>query len=225
MTGYLIYHPKREISYFDNRVVHHDKTSSNQDPYIWNRSFLHTYCHITQMKPEIGHINFWVSGDTFPDFTQLFCDLIFVVEQKIQWKDRNFIARNNSIVESDEAFNDHYQWAMYQHYLKRRQRFTLKANSLKSFQPQATNGLLIDVVPFLVKIGMPLNSMRKDLRAGRGSRPLPLNAKTVGNLYDWLQQKAIIKLMGEELLAIRKKNVRLASPTPRKTAVTACVSS
>ena len=66
MAGYLIYHPKREVSKFANLVVYHDSTTGNQDPYIWNQPFLHTYCHITQMSPEVGHINFWVGGDTFP---------------------------------------------------------------------------------------------------------------------------------------------------------------
>lgn len=82
MSGYIIYHPKRNREIFDGTTVHYDNNEGNQDPYVWNRQFLHTYCHMTQMTPQEGQINFWVSGDTFPNFSQLFCDLVFVVERK-----------------------------------------------------------------------------------------------------------------------------------------------
>src|SRR4030042_2295763 len=139
MPGYLIYHPKRQRSKIDNLVIYHDSSRGNQDPYIWNRRFLHTYCHITQMSPKEEYINFWVSGDSFPLFTQLYCDLVFVVQEKKYWTNRNFIAPNDPIVDTAEAYNDHYQWA-YQHPYKSRRRFTLKADPLLSFQPQTQSG-------------------------------------------------------------------------------------
>ena len=80
MAGYIIYHPKRQSSTYKNTVIYHDNIRGNQDPYIWNRRFLHTYCHITQLSPKIGYINFWVSGDTFPLFNHLYCDLVFVIQ-------------------------------------------------------------------------------------------------------------------------------------------------
>lgn len=47
MSGYVIYHPKRAITTHRNTTIHHDPMrNSNQDPYIWNTRFLHTYCHI-----------------------------------------------------------------------------------------------------------------------------------------------------------------------------------
>ena len=70
MSGYIIYHPKRNREIFDGTTVHYDNNEGNQDPYVWNRQFLHTYCHMTQMTPQEGQINFWVSGDTFPNFSQ-----------------------------------------------------------------------------------------------------------------------------------------------------------
>jgi hypothetical protein len=83
MAGYLVYHPKRSVTVFGDMFVHHDPLGGNQDPYIWNDCFLHTYCHITQMRPEIGHTLIWVSGNNWPAFDRLYCDLVFVVEVKL----------------------------------------------------------------------------------------------------------------------------------------------
>jgi hypothetical protein len=114
MNGYLIYHPPRDISTFGDMKVYHDPIKrGNQDPYIWNKQFLHTYCHITQLKLTQltrNDINFWVSGDTFPDFSHLYCDLVFVVQDKCLWKERNYVGCTDQIVDSKEAFIDHYQW-------------------------------------------------------------------------------------------------------------------
>src|SRR5690349_2512465 len=100
MTGYLIYHPRRQRSTFGDVTVYHDGIGGNQDPYVWNRQFLHTYCHITQMSPAGGDINFWVSGDTFPDFTRLSCDLVFVVAQKLYWSYANTIEPADPLIDS-----------------------------------------------------------------------------------------------------------------------------
>lgn len=61
----LIYHPRRERRAFGPAVVYFDRTAGNQDPYVWNEAFLHSYCHITQFHAEAGDINLWVSGDRF----------------------------------------------------------------------------------------------------------------------------------------------------------------
>jgi hypothetical protein len=212
--GYLIYHPKRRVSNFGKVVVYHDSTTGNQDPYIWNQPFLHTYCHITQMSPEIGHINFWVSGDTFPNFTQLFCDLVFVVQEKVYWQECNTIDRHNPIVESEEAFNDHYGWAE-QHHFQRRRRFTLKANPLQSFQPQTSENKLLDVLPVLVQMDLSVETLRKGMHAGTGSCPLRLDDDVTNALYTWLQRSASIKLGGDVLARIRKEHRELASPLPK----------
>jgi hypothetical protein len=108
VTSWLIYHPKREYRSFDGQPVYFDKTEGNQDPYIWSDRFLHSYCHITQFRAEIGGIHLWVSGDTFPQFRHLYCDLVFVVADKQPWKEPNRITRSDPIVESKEAFKDHY---------------------------------------------------------------------------------------------------------------------
>ncbi len=212
MSGYLIYHPRRRQSRFGNVSVYHDHNGANQDPYVWNRQFLHTYCHITQMSPAVGHINFWVSGDTFPNFSQLYCDLVFVVQSKVYWREANAIERQDPMVESDEGFTDHYQWGKYQHRLKRRKRYTLKADPERSFQPQDENRALIDIIPFLSDAGLLLDTLRRGLRGRFNSKPYRLEEIAV-QLYERLDRTATIKLNGEELQAIRRAHPHLASPS------------
>lgn len=214
MNGYIIYHPRRVESTFGDVKVYHDSTEGNQDPYVWNQQFLHTYCHITQMSPEVNHINFWVSGDTFPKFSALYCDLVFVVEQKIYWSQANLIDDNDPIVDSYEAFIDHYRWAMYQHLFKKRRRFTLKADPQRSFQPQDTNQQLIDIVPFLEQVGIELKFLRQVLHSGFASKPLRLNTIAL-DLYEWLSNNSSIKLTGKTLEIIRKANQEIASQNPK----------
>ncbi len=210
MSGYLIYHPRRDISYFKSTKVYHDSNCGNQDPYIWNQKFLHTYCHITQMSPQIDYINFWVSGDCFPEFSFLYCDLVFLVAEKLYWQNANNIDDNNPVVDSDRAYNDHYRWH-FQHFLKRRRRFTLKADPESSFQPQNARQELIDVLPFLLDRGFSLTQLRKNLRSGFSSKPMPLSSSIAAEFYSWISQRANIKLYGFQLEEIRKQNQHLAS--------------
>jgi hypothetical protein len=210
MSGYLIYHPFRAIAKFDTAVVYHDHIGGNQDPYIWNTQFLHTYCHITQMMSNVGDINFWVSGDSFPNFSHLYCDLVFVVAEKMYWESANIIDRSDAIVDTDEAYNDHYRWAMYQHHFKRRRRYTLKADSKRSFQPQDLEMKLIDVLPFLLEQGRTIDDVRQGLRSGFNSKPLRLES-LASSLYNWFEQYAPIKLDGVQLQNLRKSNSHLAS--------------
>lgn len=210
MSGYLIYHPSRCVANFDTAVVYHDYIGGNQDPYIWNRKFLHTYCHITQMSPEVGDINFWVSADSFRNFSHLYCDLVFVVAEKVYWQNTNSIDRDDPIVETDEAYNDHYRWA-HEHPFKRRRRYTLKADSERSFQPQDIEMKLIDIIPFLSEQGITIDNVRQGLRSGFNSKPLRLES-LASSLYNWFEQYAPIKLNGVQLQNLRQTNPHLASP-------------
>lgn len=210
--GYLIYHPRREVRSFGERTVHFDTPAGNQDPYIWNRKFLHTFCHMAQMSPVVGDTCFWVGGDTWPNFQSLYCDLVFVVESKCYWKQANSPpAIHDTLVDSDEAWNDHYRWSG-QHPYRRRRRFTLKADPHKSYQPQGTNGSLIDLVPFLQTRGCPLSFLRAKIVASpRSSRPMRIDVLAPA-LYQWLDTRALVKVFGEELQKLRAENSNLASP-------------
>jgi hypothetical protein len=169
----LIYHPRREFRCFGDTAVYFDSTRGNQDPYVWNDAFLHSFCHITQFHAEAGNINLWVSGDRFPEFSSLYCDLIFVVARKCPWTHANDLSRDDPLVESDEAWADHYRWYP-QHPFTRRSRCTLKADPGQSFQPQAGDGDLIDIVPLLREHGITLDSLQAGMRAGTGSQPMTI---------------------------------------------------
>lgn len=214
MGGYIIYHPKRHDSVFDGQRIYYDSPSGNQDPFIWNRQFLHSYCHITQMSPQVGDINFWVSGDTFPRFNSLLCDLVFVVQEKHYWPIANSISRTDPIVDSVTAYRDHYRWAMYQHPLKRRRRFTLKADAERSFQPQTSTNTLFDIVPTLLDLGLSLEAVQCGLRAGFNSRPMRLDDTQANVLYAWLHENAAQQWRGAALAKMRRKYPELASPSP-----------
>lgn len=211
MSGYLIYHPKRIRSVFENLIVFHDKTTGNQDPYIWNNKFLHTYCHISQISPIIGDINFWISGDQFPNFNCLYCDLVFKVSEKLYWEDKNHIDKSDAIVDSQLAFQDHYRWAGTDHPYTRRRRFTLKADPENSFQPQDRSGNLLDIVPMLDSIGISLLTLRSNLVASRGSKPMKLLLPDIDKLLQLLSDEAYRKIHGEDLMRIRKDHPELGS--------------
>ncbi|GAA5531038.1 hypothetical protein [Herpetosiphon gulosus] len=203
MAGYLIYHPKRQIMAHADKPIYHDSLEGNQDPYIWQRSFLHSYCHITQMRPQVGDINVWVAGDTFPHFQQLFCDVVFVVASKHYWPNANDLSPDDPIVDSPAAYADHYQWAQWQHQFKRRRRFTLKADPTRSFQPLTNDGLLLDIVPALAAAGVDLAQLRTKLRAGFNSQPMALSAEQATALYHWIDMEAAQRWYGDDLAAIR----------------------
>jgi len=90
---------------------------------------------MTELKhPEPLDINFWLTGDTFPNFDRLFCDLVFVIAERTMWRDNNSIQQADPMVDSDAAYEDHYRWAG-QHRYTRCKCFTLKADSHMSSQP------------------------------------------------------------------------------------------
>lgn len=210
MSGWLIYHPRRASRVIDGCHIYFDLTEHNQDPYIWNDRFLHSYCHITQIAPKVGDIEFWVTGDSFPDFRTLHCDLVFVIDEKRYWLDSNSMSPNDPIVDSEAAYADHYSWAE-DHPFRRRKRFTLKANRAQSFQPQTANGELIDIVPGLVQIGLTVEVVARGIQSGYAAKPMQLNREHSAGLYEWINRQSPVKLTGPELSLIRDKHSELSS--------------
>jgi len=211
---YLIYHPERRETKINNLTVYHDSFGGNEDPYIWNKNFLHTYCHITQLSNEIDQVNFWVSGiPSLNNFSELYCDCVFHIAEKIFWKNRNRIERNDPIIENEQTFQHHYKWAR-NHPFKKRRRYTLKANPKSSFQPQDGKGNLRDILHFLNKNGLRTNILIESLKAGVGSKPFKLDDKTGLKLYDYLVKNAKAKLYGNDLQKkhpFRKKSAKNTS--------------
>lgn len=198
---YLIYHPKRQVANINDKNVYHDSFGHNEDPYIWNKNFLHSFCHITQIKPEIGSRIFWVSGDTYPDFNCLHCDCVFVVNEKVYWTTANKIEVNDSLVDNEQTFRHHYNWVNpphNEHFFKKRRRYTLKAEENLSFQPQNKDQNLIDIAPFLNENGINIETLRKSMsRTKNGkhalnSRPYKLSDDLSKELHQYLSKSHII---------------------------------
>lgn len=209
MAHHLIYHPKRCKAIFGETTVYYDKPSGNHDPYVWNKNFLHTFCHMTELvNPCTGDVQFWVSGDRFPDFSALTCDLVFKVQNVCEWEERNSISATDAIVDTALSYEEHYRWAHKQPYTKR-VRKTLKAHPTESFQPQSSSAELIDILPFLKTIGLPEERLRVGLIKGFASKPLLLDDQQSKLLYDHISRVAPVRLIGSKLEQIRKNRMRL----------------
>ncbi len=209
--GYLIYHPPRCKLVIDDLTIYHDSFGGNEDPYIWNEKFLHSFCHMTQISNSIGQINFWVSRDTndkYPKFTKFLCDCVFVVNEIIEWTETNSIEKNAQIIDNEQAFEHHYKWVNPPHnqhnFNSKKKRYTLKADSYKSFQPQDSSKNLIDILQFLNQqcristetlvneIGMTKNGKR-----AINSKPFKLSEELSKKLYDHLWDISEIKIKGD----------------------------
>jgi hypothetical protein len=162
------------------------------------------------MAPQVEDIEFWTTGDSFPNFKVLYCDLVFVIEEKTYWLDPNHISQSDPIVDSAAAYADHYSW-VEDHQFRRRRRFTLKANRAQSFQPQAANGELLDMVPGLNQVGLTVEVVARSIRSGYGAKPMHLGRDQSAGLYDWINRLSPVKLTGPQLSAIRNKHSELSS--------------
>jgi predicted nucleotide-binding protein (sugar kinase/HSP70/actin superfamily) len=217
MHGYLLYHSKLKRTQLDGIIIYHDYPDHNQDPYLWNTQFLHTYCHMNNLRKmeqviHEGDISFWVSAgkkEVRKNFTVLLCDLVFVVKDKIPWQDSNYIKNTDPLVDSKEAYEDHYQWWI-DHEFKEKQlrygpRFTLEADASRSFQPLDENQQRIDILEFLLEIGVDEQALRNTFGVGLFSRPFHLDSAVALSLYDLLSQKAYFIRTGDQLQKLRQQ--------------------
>ena len=210
MNGRLLYHQDLEKTKVGNITAYSDDFDGNQDPYIWQEVFLHTYCHMGQMREhfnmprghtevERGDINFWITSDVRGDYSNLYCDLVFVVADKVYWRTPNHIDRSEPPAKSDSdaAFEEHYAW-VGQHCFKPEKiakgyrRFTLKADPLKSFQPQDAHGNLLDIRPLLEELNVNIVELEKALgpkKRGRYALPFLLEAQKACAFYARIREK------------------------------------
>lgn len=94
--------------------------------------------------------------------------------------------------------------------LRRRSRYTLKADPVRSFQAQAADGTLIDIVPLLQEQGISLPELRAGMRAGTGSQPMTVPAAKARAIAEMLK-RAPVGLARPELRKLRRENPDLAS--------------
>jgi len=151
------------------------------------------------------------------------------VASKCRWKNANQLSPDDPLVDSCEAWADHYRWYP-QHCLMRRSRYSLKADPGQSFQPQAASGALIDIMPCLAEHGIRLDSLQAGMRAGTGSQPMTIPVPA-GEAIAQAVSHAPITLRGAELRRIRlptrscnpqtEKHLRTPPPHRVRTALAA----
>ena len=204
MSGVIYFHPQREKTHFGNGgIAYHDHIGNhNQDPYIWNDKFLHSYCHITQSRNDIGQVNFWVSTNNLNKIEKILCDLVFVVGEKHYWENANHIDISNSLVDNKQAFDEHYNYHSDHRYNKRK-RYTLKADPISSFQPQDENSNLIDILPFINFIGITTEWIEANCKSGWNSKPIKLSVENTQELYNYLFETAFVRLSGTDFKKLR----------------------
>ena len=61
------------------------------------------------LNKKIGTINFWVSGDGYPNFTNLYCDLVFVINKVKKRPNVNAIKSSDKFVDNMQCYNRHYK--------------------------------------------------------------------------------------------------------------------
>jgi len=232
--GYIIFHPPRKKMTLSGGNIFFDNNDHNQDPYIWNKQFLHSTCHMTELTAvqkcqdfsNKNFVLFWVSGrenqkfkELIDEFTVLNCDLVFVVDEKINWNENtlNHISIENNVVDSKEAYMDHYFWVPVDHpYTSTNYgRFTLKADANESYQPQTGNGELINILDIITKVkNCSPEKLKEDLKKGNSgrSKPIPLTEKETEELFNRISSVTETKLKGSYLDVVRKSNAFLASP-------------
>ncbi len=229
MNAYLLYHAKVHTSQFPcGFTVYHDYPRDNQDPYIWNKQFLHTYCHMKALRKETpefleGDLRFWVSagkGVVRENYIALLCDLVFVVMDQHSWSNLNDLKvkdnpRPDSPEEiSPEAYEDHYKpgvsghpWPEY---------VTVKAHPDDSFQPLNEQQQRYDILDFLRKSGkVDMKALREAINDSKfSSYPFPLDPDVAGLLYERLK-KAPCKRTGEELQPLRRQYPECLGSDPK----------
>lgn len=208
MPSYLIRHPKRSTGVFSGVTVHYDRPRRNQDPFVWNDPFLHTFCHMSELRAQqSGDINFWVSADRHPNFEKLTCDLVFTVASVHPWKDSNTLSPSDPVVDNSLAYKDHYCPVGLPPFRKSRR--TLKANPNQSFQPLDTQARPVDILPELNRLGLTNACLSAAFSKGFSTKPVMLADKVADQLRTYLWSVAHTKLTGAQLQGLRQSISKL----------------
>jgi hypothetical protein len=225
MNAYLLYHSDVETTPLPCGItVYHDRSRHNQDPYIFNERFLQTYCHMSRLRKrgiQQGDLYFWVSageGVRRDKYKELLCDLVFEVEQPgVEWLHSNDLKEDDPIVDSKQAWEDHYSWAPIDHAYTPKQvlagvkRFTAKAHPLNSFQPVDQYQQRPDVLALLHSFQGDEDT-KVDEHAfydainynAWGSAPFLLNHQVAHLLYQTLNSKRFVQRRGKWLQQLRQ---------------------
>lgn len=220
MSSYIMLHKDRVKVQIDDLKIYCDSLRRNQDPYIWNENFLHTYCKINQIKVselKKGDKIFWF---TRQGKSKWFVDLVFIVDSVHYWGKKQENQANSTEVKNVEfahynlvelsdvkydtvLYEDHYKWAKIDHPKKSnkcKKRVTLIASE-DSYQPQTENGELIEID----------NSFKVFFERepdNRGFLCKKLTQYEVNYIDKYIENRCNKKLTGEVLSNLRRDDVK-----------------
>ncbi len=229
MNAYLLYQwDVKVIPLPSGIIVYTDSPKNNQDPYIFNEQFLHTYCHMKAVSKGGIHpddLYFWVNageGVIRKNVKELLCDLVFVVKNQMPWpKPPQELAETDRYIDSPQAWQDHYRWASIDHPYKPEQvqtgigRVTVKADPNRSFQPVDQDQQRIDVKPLLLSAGMDWETIKHAIVGNAfASFPLPLKPAVARSLYGVLSSQQYVQRTGKWLHHLRQENEDLLRSRP-----------
>ena len=217
MNAFIMFHGQRcrkETATGD--VCYCDSFEHNQDPYIFAKRFIHTYCKINLLpcsQMNKGDVIFWFTTDNSPK-GKWFCDLVFVLDEIKYWKplEENQSKSNdykNNYKLSDIKFyiadeteeKDHFEWAGVDHRktkAKSHRRKSLFADPEKSFQPLDDKDRLI----CMDEIRLDLSDV-KPTKSGYPKKIL--TEEECEDILEHINKKATKKLYGTELKKMRNK--------------------
>lgn len=209
----------------DGIPIYYDALSGNQDPYIWNKQFLYSYCQLGKNgKTWLSKINegdcifFVATRKGSLTVEQWWCDLVFVVAEKLEWNNKNPLEKDDlDLVESEFAWKDHYRWWIdHPNLLLGGKRITFKADPDSSFQPIGPDNKPLDILKHLNALNIDTSPMIGRSYTGR------LNSSWPRELESHVGEALLKKIMktpcefrhyGDELQEFRKDNSHLWKPS------------
>lgn len=193
----IIYHPPRiKVDYNNENFIYCDSFNWNQDPYIWNKEFLYSFCHITQIRQEFkqkDYIYFFVNSlnlKNILDDKELYLDTVFYVDEAKEWEIVNKIYRKSEVIPKyniENTFSEHFSWVnKWQHiFKKRKHRYTLYWCPNKSFLI-SKNKEMLNIYDDIRELILNENWENRFL-AWNWSKPFYIDAETTNKLYSKFQ--------------------------------------
>lgn len=198
MPNYIMLHQNRIKVKIGDIVVYCDDFKGNQDPYIWSKNFLNTYCKTSQIKAselKKGDKLFWFSRQGRRSDDRWFVDLVFIVDKVIYWE-RSDKERNVD----GYPFEDHFKWAKFDHPKigdRPKRRFTIIA-SKESYQPQTENKELIEIIDSDI-----LELFKHSSCGSKGFKCEEINSEDIKKIENYILENKKIELKGLDLFKLR----------------------
>lgn len=219
MNAFIMFHGQRcrkETATGD--VCYCDSFNHNQDPYIFAKRFIHTYCKINLLpcsQMNQGDVIFWFTTDNSRE-GKWFCDLVFVLDEIKYWEPLEGVQSNSNDYKNDYKLSDinskayiademeredHFEWAGKDHRktkAKSHRRKSLFADPEKSFQPLDDQNRLI----CMDSIELDLSDV-KPTKSGYPKKIL--TEEECEKILEHINKEATKKLYGTKLKEMRTK--------------------